>query len=60
MDGLLPTGEEATPFLRYTENRIAAGVRSAHTCALGFPLETLQTAEGRYRLTQVILQAILP
>lgn len=60
VDGLAPSREEAVPFLRYTENRIVAGVRSAHTCALGFPLETLQTEEERYRLMQAILQAILP
>ena len=60
VDGLAPSREEAVPFLRYTENRIVAGVRSAHTCALGFPLETLQTEEERYRLMQAILRAILP
>ena len=60
MDGLAPSRDEAVPFLRYTENRIVAGVRSALTCALGFPLETLQTEEERYRLMQAILQAILP
>ena len=60
VDGLLPLRDDAVPFLRYTENRIVAGVRSAHTCALGFPLEALRTAEERNRLAQAILQAILP
>mgnify|MGYP004651032685 FL=1 len=60
VDGLLPFGEQANAFLRYTESRVVAGVTAPRTCALGFPIETLRTEAEREELMRTILRAILP
>ena len=56
-DAIEPASPACT-FMRYSENNLSAGVAykgTYKTCVLGFPFETLRTAEERNRLMEAIL-----
>ena len=57
-DAIEPASPEAYTFIRYSENNLSAGVAyrgNYKTCVLGFPFETLRTAEERNRLMEAIM-----
>lgn len=57
-DAIEPASPDACTFMRYSENNLSAGVAykgTYKTCVLGFPFETLRTAEERNRLMEAIL-----
>ena len=57
-DAIEPSCKEAYTIMRYAENNLSAGVAykgNYKTCVLGFPFETLRTAEERNGLMKSIL-----
>ena len=57
-DAIEPASPDACTFMRYSENNLSAGIAyrgTYKTCVLGFPFETLRTAEERNRLMEAIL-----
>lgn len=57
-DAIEPATKEAYTVMRYSENNLSAGVAyqgSYKTCVLGFPFESLRTAEERDCLMNAIL-----
>lgn len=57
-DAIEPAAEGAYTVLRYSENNLSAGIayKGAYkTCVLGFPFESLRTADERERLMKAIL-----
>ncbi len=57
-DAIEPAAPGAYTFMRYPENNLSAGVayKGAYkTCILGFPFETIRTAEERNQLMKAIL-----
>jgi hypothetical protein len=62
-DGIVPADEKAFTILRYSENNISAGVAyrgTYKTCVLGFPFESLRTAEERDELMNAVLTFFSP
>ena len=57
-DAIEPATKEAYTVMRYSENNLSAGVAyegDYKTCVLGFPFESLHTAEERECLMNAIL-----
>ena len=57
-DAIEPAAKEAYTIMRYSENNLSAGVAyqgDYKTCVLGFPFESLRTAEERECLMNAIL-----
>lgn len=57
-DGIIPAEDNAYTIFRYSENNISAGVAyqgAYKTCILGFPFESLRTADEK----EILMKAIL-
>lgn len=57
-DAIEPATKEAYTIMRYSENNLSAGIAyqgEYKTCVLGFPFESLRTAEERASLMDAIL-----
>ena len=63
-DGIEPASAAASTIFRYSENNISAGIAYSgngyKTCVLGFPFESIKTAEERTDLMQRILKFFVP
>ena len=58
-DAIIPAGGNATTIMRYNENNLPAGVAADmgryKTCIIGFPFETIKSAQSR----EVLMKGIL-
>jgi len=57
-DAIEPTSEGGFTFCRYAENNLSAAVAFAgkyKTCAFGFPFETIQSENDRYKIMESVL-----
>ena len=59
-DGVIPAGDGANTFIRYSENNIPAGIAANmdgyRTVVVGFPFETIECEKSRNKMMSQVLE----